>query len=227
MSEKDPNPLLRPLNDGHHTDVRPSAEDSRLGVILAFAMGDFFADVMEWSEGPEARAMQYFNREMTPIDQWTRVARALRIHGLRIVDVAWREGSKTNAPDEGQDARALTEAELAEALRRHQLKTDAAPGRALLAHPFRPCAGQDDPQHAFGVCEGPVCHAVLETRTRTATRYAVCRQPESRHIRPEPPLIEDHPFVKCWDRRCQPDVCHYGLPEKKCYAPPSRHRAMA
>ena len=72
-------PLLDPMEDSHHTDASFSDEDKVLGDALAYFLGTLFADV----EGEKSR---YWYYERTSTDEWSRVARALRIHGLKIVD---------------------------------------------------------------------------------------------------------------------------------------------
>jgi hypothetical protein len=72
-------PLRNPLVVSHHTDVPFSDEDKSIGNALAYFLGTLFADV-------DQKGSRYFYYEMTSVDQWRRVARALRIHGLAIVD---------------------------------------------------------------------------------------------------------------------------------------------
>lgn len=70
-------PLRSPLGDvEHHTDVPLTAEDIAIGGALAWFMGTMYSDVGE----------RYFYYERTSVDEWARVARALRIHGLKISD---------------------------------------------------------------------------------------------------------------------------------------------
>lgn len=70
-----------PLGDGHHTEVEYSLEDWKIGDALAYFMGTLYGDVDE----------KYFYYKRTSVDEWARVARALRIHGLKIVDTEDRE----------------------------------------------------------------------------------------------------------------------------------------
>jgi hypothetical protein len=72
-------PKHEPLGDGHHTDVPFTEEDERLGQAIAWFLGGLFIDV----GGKDSR---YWYYEMTSQDQWRRVARALRVHGLKITD---------------------------------------------------------------------------------------------------------------------------------------------
>jgi hypothetical protein len=67
-------PIHAPMGEDHHTDAPLSEEDKQIGDAIAYFLGGLFVDV-----GPD-----YFYREMTSVDAWSRVARALRIHGLKI-----------------------------------------------------------------------------------------------------------------------------------------------
>ena len=71
-------PINSPLCSGHHTEVPFSDDDKMLGDVLGWYMGGLFIDV---EDDP-----QFMDKRMTSQDTWTRVARALRIHGLRLVD---------------------------------------------------------------------------------------------------------------------------------------------
>jgi hypothetical protein len=73
------NPLDHPLGDGHHTEMPFTQEDRAIGDRLAHFLGTLFADV----GGKNSR---YWYYERTSVDEWSRVVRALRIHGLCIVD---------------------------------------------------------------------------------------------------------------------------------------------
>ena len=92
-------PLDHPMGDGHHTDAPYTDIDRAIGDHLAFYMGTLFSDV----DGEHSR---YWYHERTSVDEWSRVARALRIHGLRIVNAV----PSVEAP-------LPTEDELAEAIR--------------------------------------------------------------------------------------------------------------
>jgi hypothetical protein len=74
-------PLGRPLGDGHHTEEPFTAEDEIVAKKLAWHMGtmhDHFANADDlW---------RWWYSESTSQDEWKRVARALRIHGLKIVN---------------------------------------------------------------------------------------------------------------------------------------------
>ena len=72
-------PEQDPLGDGHHTEVSFSPEDEAIGDALAYFLGTLFADV----NGKDSR---YWYYERTAIDEWRRIARALRIHGLAIAN---------------------------------------------------------------------------------------------------------------------------------------------
>ncbi len=74
-------PTPDPLGDSHHTDVPFTAADDAEGDALAYFLGTLFADV-----GGEG--LRYWYYKKTSFDEWRRVARALRIHGLKIVDAA-------------------------------------------------------------------------------------------------------------------------------------------
>lgn len=64
------NPLDRPLGDSHHTDVPMIEADKAIGQKLSWYLGDLFLN----------------SRTDSPREQWQRVARALRLHGLTIVE---------------------------------------------------------------------------------------------------------------------------------------------
>jgi hypothetical protein len=72
-------PKKAPMGADHHTDAPLTDEDVRIGGLLAYDLGTLFADV----EGKNSR---YWYHERTSIDEWSRVARALRIHGLMVVN---------------------------------------------------------------------------------------------------------------------------------------------
>jgi hypothetical protein len=73
-----------PLGDGHHTEVPFSADDEKIGDALAYFLGTMYSDVDDDDD--------YWYRKRTSVDEWRRVARALRIHGLRIADDSNRGG---------------------------------------------------------------------------------------------------------------------------------------
>lgn len=72
-------PKHEPHGDGHHTDFPPTAEDRAIGDALAWFLGSLFADV-------DGEFSPYWYHQKTSADEWTRVARALRVHGLTITD---------------------------------------------------------------------------------------------------------------------------------------------
>lgn len=81
-------PLIYPLGDDHHTESPLTAQDIRLGHALAYVMGTLFTD--------NEKALQesrYSFDEITSAQEWARVARALRTHGLRIQDQAADSGT--------------------------------------------------------------------------------------------------------------------------------------
>ena len=70
-------PLVDPLHDDHHTDRPLTSADQEIGDALAYFLGTLFSDVDE----------RYFYHERTSVDEWSRIARALRIHGLKICTI--------------------------------------------------------------------------------------------------------------------------------------------
>lgn len=80
-------PLCRPRGDNHHTDAAFADEDERIGDAIAYFLGGLFVDV-------ECEDSRYWYNEMTSVDVWRRVARALRIHGLAIADRTTPDPSK-------------------------------------------------------------------------------------------------------------------------------------
>lgn len=72
-------PRHRPMGDDHHTDAPFSDDDKQIGDALAYFLGTLFADI----DGKDSR---YWYYERTSADEWSRVARALRIHGLAIAN---------------------------------------------------------------------------------------------------------------------------------------------
>lgn len=77
-------PKIDPLGEDHHTDAKFSAEDKKIGSALAWFLGSMHVDC----GGSEKELGEYFYRKSTPIDEWSRVVRALRIHGLKIADAS-------------------------------------------------------------------------------------------------------------------------------------------
>jgi hypothetical protein len=80
-----PKPLDCPLGECHHCDVPLTPEDVALGSHLAKSMGTLYGDVGELSRNKKAAYGRFFYYISTPRNEWARVARALRIHGLAIV----------------------------------------------------------------------------------------------------------------------------------------------
>ncbi len=76
----DIHPAIAPLGEGHHTEVMLSDRDREIGDALGYFLGTLFADI------PSDDRERFFNRELTSVQEWARVARALRIHKLKIVD---------------------------------------------------------------------------------------------------------------------------------------------
>lgn len=77
-------PKHHPMGDDHHTDAPLLAEDQRAGEALAYFLGGIFID-KEVDPSTPLRDT-YWHNEMTSSDVWSRVVRALRIHGLEIKD---------------------------------------------------------------------------------------------------------------------------------------------
>lgn len=85
-----PSPIMDPLGDGHHCDIPPTEEDMVLGNYLAYSLGTLYSDIAEDICGDAEAVVRgygyFFYYTSTPVDEWTRIARALRIHGLKIVN---------------------------------------------------------------------------------------------------------------------------------------------
>jgi hypothetical protein len=65
-------PIPNPMGDDHHTDADFTAEDLAIGQIAYF-----LGKIIDADEAPR----------MSSRDYWCRIARALRIHGLKIVNI--------------------------------------------------------------------------------------------------------------------------------------------
>lgn len=91
-------PAHDPMGDDHHTDAPFTTEDERIGDALAWFLGTLFADVDSFT---------YWYKKRTSVDEWKRVARALRVHGLMISD---RDGGASGRFIEGSIEPAATEA---------------------------------------------------------------------------------------------------------------------
>lgn len=61
-------PLRNPCGDGNHTDEPLRDEDVKVAEVVSHFVGDLFVDF----------------HTMSPLEQWQVVARALRVHGLKI-----------------------------------------------------------------------------------------------------------------------------------------------
>ena len=72
-------PKRYPNGDDHHTAMPFNDEDERIVNAIAYFLGSLFSDI-------EGESPRYWYHERTSVDEWRRVARALRIHGLRITD---------------------------------------------------------------------------------------------------------------------------------------------
>lgn len=79
-------PAFAPMGEDHHTDTPLSDEDKRVGDALAYFLGGLFVDKEDIMDPNRPHKESYFYNEMTSVDAWSRVARALRIHGLKIAD---------------------------------------------------------------------------------------------------------------------------------------------
>jgi hypothetical protein len=79
---------LHPRNSGrdepHHTEMPLNESDKDLGE-LGWYLGGLFVDVTDYRPDTPVQATYWYS-EMTSVDVWQRVARALRVHGLKIVD---------------------------------------------------------------------------------------------------------------------------------------------
>ncbi len=75
----DIHPLDDPFGAAHHTDYQPTPEDIALGRLLGRYLGDFLMGEID-------SALLLPADIGSSVDLWTRVARALRSHGLKIVD---------------------------------------------------------------------------------------------------------------------------------------------
>ncbi len=73
------------MGDDHHTNAPFNEEDEEVAE-LAYWLGGIFID-KDTRLNPDTALYKdsYFYNEMTSHDAWRRVARALRIHGLKIV----------------------------------------------------------------------------------------------------------------------------------------------
>ena len=84
MAKHGLSPIDDPLGDNHHTDAPFTQDDMEIGE-LAYWLGGIFVD-KEGMDPDRPYRDSYFYKEMTSVDVWARVARALRIHGLKIVN---------------------------------------------------------------------------------------------------------------------------------------------
>ena len=70
-------PVHDPMGDDHHTEAPFTDEDESVGDAIAWFLGSLFSDVDSFT---------YWYTKRTSVDEWRRVARALRVHGLMIAD---------------------------------------------------------------------------------------------------------------------------------------------
>lgn len=89
---------IKELGDAHFNDAETTKEDKKLGGELANVIGDTFI-------------CSTHKNGMSSSEQWFRIAKALRVHGLKIVE-ATEEGKRGEAPK--TDAELLRGAPLAD-----------------------------------------------------------------------------------------------------------------
>lgn len=77
-------PIKEPLGLDGHTDAKFTQSDRELGELSYWA-GDLFTDKRNYPPDTPVRDT-YWHNEMTSFDLWMRIARAIRVHGLKIVD---------------------------------------------------------------------------------------------------------------------------------------------
>lgn len=74
-------PIQDPLGDGHHTEADFTRSDEIIADKLAWYMG-----TLEPHFNSAEELWKWWHTERTSVVEWQRVVRALRIHGLEIVD---------------------------------------------------------------------------------------------------------------------------------------------
>lgn|GEM_PF-4944501 len=84
MAKHELRPIEDPMGDDHHTDAPFTREDEEIAE-LAYWLGGLFVDKQNYRPSDLIGATYYY-QEMTSLDVWRRVARALRLHGLKIVN---------------------------------------------------------------------------------------------------------------------------------------------
>lgn len=77
-------PIENPTGADHHTDTAFTKEDEEVAE-LAFWLGGLFIDVQDNNLDAPLKE-SFWHKEMTSVDTWKRVTRALRVHGLKIVN---------------------------------------------------------------------------------------------------------------------------------------------
>ena len=77
-------PIEAPMGHVHHTDAEFTSEDHEFAE-LAYWLGGLFIDKESYGAETPLKDTYWYN-EMTSLDVWARVARALRVHGLKIVN---------------------------------------------------------------------------------------------------------------------------------------------
>ena len=77
-------PIENPMGDDHHTDAEFTPGDHEVAE-LAYWLGGLFIDKECYDPQTPLKDTYWYN-EMSSLDVWARVARALRLHGLKIVN---------------------------------------------------------------------------------------------------------------------------------------------
>lgn len=89
MTKHDLCQIADAMGDDHHTDAPFTQADREIGE-LAYWLGGLLID-QEVNDMNTPIRDTYWHNTMTSLDQWMRVARALRIHGLKIVNARGEE----------------------------------------------------------------------------------------------------------------------------------------
>lgn len=82
-------PLECPTGEDHHTDMPFTRADEDVAE-LAYWLGGLFIDKEHYALDTPIKDTYWYN-EMSSLDIWKRVGRALRIHGLKIVDAKLKD----------------------------------------------------------------------------------------------------------------------------------------
>lgn len=89
-------PIKNPNGDQHHTEIEFQPGDVVVGSTLAHDLGGLFIDKRSNPDRPHRES--YYWNEMSSFDVWTRVARALRFHGLTVVNLDSLSPMTGNSP---------------------------------------------------------------------------------------------------------------------------------